>query len=256
VPAFTRSLPRALERRHLCLRFAGHRGVPGGQPRWGAVHAGICPLATASGSVPMLKVGLTGSIAVGKSFVLGVLAALGCRVLDADAIAREVVAPETPGLKAVVDAFGDQILKADGTLDRTKLGAIVFDKEQKRTLLNSILHPFIIAAQDQQLRQWEQQDPQGMAVVDAALMIESGSYRRFDKMIVVHCRPEVQLERLVGRDGISREQAEQRIAAQMTQEEKKKYADFLIDTSEGFESARRQTEAVFQKLRVSVGVKP
>src|SRR5712691_5287768 len=109
----------------------------------------------------MLKVGLTGSIAVGKSFVLGVLAELGCRVLDADATAREVVAPGTPGLKAVTDAFGEDILASEGALDRTKLGAIVFADEGKRLQLNSLLHPFIIVAQDEQMRQWEQEDPQG-----------------------------------------------------------------------------------------------
>jgi len=196
----------------------------------------------------MLKVGLTGSIAVGKSFVLSVLAKLGCHVLDADATAREVVAPGTPGLKAVVDAFGDDILNADGTLDRAKLAAVVFADEAKRMQLNSILHPFIIQAQDEQMREWEKEDPHGIAVVDAALMIESGGYRRFDKLVVVHCRPEVQLERLMTRDAISREEAEQRMGAQMSQEEKKSHADFLIDTSEGFDSARRQTEAVFQKL--------
>ena len=196
----------------------------------------------------MLKVGLTGSIAVGKSFVLGVLAELGCYVLDADATARKVVAPGTPGMKAVVDAFGDDILNSDRTLDRAKLGAIVFADEPKRLQLNSILHPFIITAQDEQMREWEREDPQGIAVVDAALMIESGGYRRFDKLVVVHCRPEVQLERLIARDGLSRGDAEQRIGAQMAQEEKKTYADFLIDTSEGFGSTRRQTEKVFQKL--------
>jgi dephospho-CoA kinase len=196
----------------------------------------------------MLKVGLTGSIAVGKSFVLGVLAELGCHVLDADATARQVVAPGTPGMKAVVDAFGDDILNSERTLDRTKLGAIVFADETKRLHLNSILHPFIISAQDEQIREWEKEDPQGIAVVDAALMIESGGYRRFDKLVVVHCRPEVQFERLMARDGLSRADAEQRIGAQMAQEEKKTYADFLIDTSEGFDSTRRQTEKVFQKL--------
>src|SRR5438132_382898 len=102
----------------------------------------------------MLKVGLTGSIAVGKSFVLGVLAELGCRVLDADESAREVVAPGTPGLEAVIDNFGSDILKNDGTLDRAKLGAMVFAREEKRLKLNSILHPFIIAAQDAQLHDW------------------------------------------------------------------------------------------------------
>ena len=196
----------------------------------------------------MLKVGLTGSIAVGKSFVLGVLAELGCHVLDADATAREVVAPGTPGMQAVLDAFGDDILNSDRTLDRAKLGVIVFADETKRRQLNSILHPFIISAQDEQMREWEREDPQGIAVVDAALMIESGGYRRFDKLVVVHCRPEVQLERLMVRDGLSRADAEQRIGAQMAQEEKKTYTDFLIDTSEGFDSARRQTEKVFQKL--------
>jgi dephospho-CoA kinase len=196
----------------------------------------------------MLKVGLTGSIAVGKSFVLAVLAELGCRVLDADATAREIVAVGSPGLQVVVESFGKEILLPDGNLDRAKLSSIVFEDEQKRLRLNSILHPFIIAAQDEQIRRWEKEDPNGIAVVDAALMIESGGYRRFDKVIVVHCRPEVQLQRLITRDGLTRREAEQRIAAQMPQEEKKKFADFLIDTSDGFENARQQTEAVFRRL--------
>ena len=197
----------------------------------------------------MLKVGLTGSIAVGKSFVLGVLAELGCHVVDADVIAREVVAPGTLGLKAVIKAFGEEVLKEDGMLDRAKLASIVFVDEEKRKLLNSILHPFIIAAQDARMREWERQDPNSIAVVDAALMIESGGYRRFDKMIVVHCRPEVQLQRLMQRNKLSREEAAQRIATQMPQEEKKRYADYLIDTSGGFAETRRQTEDVYDALR-------
>lgn len=197
----------------------------------------------------MLKVGLTGSIAVGKSFVLGVLAELGCRVLDADKTAREAVAAGSPGLSAVVQAFGKEILHSDGTLDRTKLGSVVFGDENQRQRLNSILHPFIIAAQDAQIRRWEQEDPDGVAVVDAALMIESGGYQRFDKLIVAYCRPEIQLERLISRDGLTAEQAQQRIAAQMPQEEKKRHADYLIDTSDGFEAARRQTEALYRELR-------
>jgi dephospho-CoA kinase len=202
----------------------------------------------------MLKVGLTGSIAVGKSFVVGVLAELGCHVLDADQTAREVVAPDTAGLKALIEAFGNEILRDDGTLDRARLGAIVFADETRRLELNSILHPFIIAAQDDQMRQWERETPAGIAVVDAALMIESGGYLRFDKLIVVHCRPEIQLERLVSRNGLSLEEAERRISAQMSQDEKMKHADFLIDTSAGFESAREQTEAVFRQLQEMLGV--
>src|SRR5882724_1807550 len=197
----------------------------------------------------MLKVGLTGSIAVGKSFVLGVLAEIGCRVLDADATAREVVAPGTPGLNAIAEAFGAEILREDCTLDRVQLGAIVFSNEEKRRLLNSILHPLIITAQDEQLRLWELETPAGIAVVDAALMIESGGYRRFDKLIVVHCRREVQFDRLISRDWLSPEEAEKRIAAQMSQAEKMKHADFLIDSSEGFDNTRAQTERVYREFR-------
>ena len=201
----------------------------------------------------MLRVGLTGSIAVGKSFVLGVLAELGCRVLDADKTARDVVERGTPGLQAVIDAFGRTILNEDGTLDRAKLASVVFADEQKRLQLNSLLHPFIIETQDEQMRQWERESPERIAIVDAALMIESGGHCRFDKLIVVHCRPEVQLERLMSRDGLSRAEAERRIAAQMPQDDKKKYADFLIDTSDGFDSARTQTEEVFAALQALNG---
>ena len=197
----------------------------------------------------MLRIGLTGSIAVGKSFVAGVLAGLGCHVLDADDAARSVVEPGTPGLRAVVEAFGAEVLRADGTLDRARLGGHVFGDERKRELLNSILHPLIIAEQDAVLRRWELEDPRGVAVVDAALLIESGGYRRFDKLVVVHCRAEVQLERLMRRNDLTREEAERRIAAQMPQDEKLRYADFRIDSSGSFEETRGQTEKVFESLR-------
>src|SRR5688500_585635 len=144
----------------------------------------------------MLRVGLTGSIAVGKSFVMSVFAELGCRVLDADQTAREVVMPDAAGLKAVVQEFGEEILAPDGTLDRARMAALVFADEQKRLRLNHIVHPFIIARQDEILREWEREDPHGIGIVDAALMIESGGYKRFDKLIVVHWRPEVHLESL------------------------------------------------------------
>jgi dephospho-CoA kinase len=196
----------------------------------------------------MLRVGLTGSIAVGKSFVAAVLAELGCRVLDADETAREVVAPGAAGLAAVVEAFGEGVLRQDGSLDRQQLGSLVFADESRRKLLNSILHPYIIARQDAQLREWEAMDPKGIAIVDAALMIESGGYKRFDKLIVVHCRPEVQLERLLARDGLTREEAKRRIASQMPQEEKQKFADYLIDTSDGFAATRKRTQEVYEEL--------
>jgi len=197
----------------------------------------------------MLKVGLTGSIAVGKSFVLSVLAELGGHVIDADEIAREVVQPGTKGLKSVCDAFGETVLNDDGSLNRAKLGSIVFADEAKRMQLNNLLHPLIIAAQDDRIRELQQHDPGGIVIIDAALMIESGGFRRLDKLIVVHCRPELQLQRLMMRDGLSLEAAEQRIDSQMPQEEKKKYADFLIDTSGDFDSTRAQVKAVYEQLQ-------
>jgi dephospho-CoA kinase len=200
----------------------------------------------------MLRVGLTGSIGVGKSFVSGVLAEFGCHLLDADETAREVVEPGSPALRDVVAAFGPDILRDDGSLDRAKLGALVFADANMRAKLNSILHPYIIAKQDEQLREWEAIDPGGIAIVDAALMIESGGYRRFDKIIVVHCRPEVQLQRVMERNNLSREEAEKRIGAQMAQEEKKKFADYLIDTSDGFDAARKRAGEVYGELRAQL----
>jgi dephospho-CoA kinase len=197
----------------------------------------------------MLRVGLTGSIAVGKSHVAELLRGLGCRVVDADEVARRVAEPGTEGLRAVVAEFGREVLRGDGSLDRARLGAVVFGDEAKRRRLNAILHPLIMAEQDELLRRWEREDPRGVGVVDAALMIESGGYRRFDKLVVVHCRPEAQLERLMRRNNLSREEAERRIASQMPQEEKLRYADFAIDTTGDFEDTRRQTEAVYRELK-------
>src|ERR1700754_1744471 len=199
----------------------------------------------------MLRVGLTGSIGVGKSFVASVFVELGCHVLDADQTAREVVMPGTPGLKALTEAFGEEILSIDGTLDRKRLGALIFADQSERQRLNHILHPFIIARQDEIMNEWEAEDPNGIGIVDAALMIESGGYKRFDKLIVVHCRPEVQLERLMLRDKLSSEEAQRRIDAQMSQEEKKSFADYLIDTSDGFEPTREQTIRVYEELRAT-----
>lgn len=197
----------------------------------------------------MVRVGLTGSIAVGKSYVLGVFAELGCLVIDADLIARAVVEPGTEGLRRVVAAFGEGVLRPNNSLDRQKLGAIIFGDAEKRLLLNSILHPLIISAQDEQMRAAEELNPYGVFIVDAALMIESGSYRRFDKIIVVHCRDEIQLARLMKRENLTVAEALQRISAQMSQADKMRYADFLIDTSDGFHPTRQQTIAVFEILK-------
>lgn len=196
----------------------------------------------------MLKVGLTGSIAVGKSFVCEVFRELGCAVLDADQAARDVVEPGTRGLRMVVDEFGKDVLLPDGGLDRAKVASIVFGDEEKRLKLNSIVHPLVFDVQNDWLKARETENPDGIAIVDAALMIESAGYKRFDKLIVVWCEPDLQLQRLMRREGMTLADAQKRIASQMPQEEKKTYADYLIDTSKDFDETRKQIGAVFEKL--------
>lgn len=199
----------------------------------------------------MLKLGLTGSIAVGKSFVCDQFRELGCHVLDADRTAREVVRSGTDGLRHIVQEFGESVLQSNGELDRKKLGSIVFADEEKRKLLNSIVHPLVIETQDRWIKTREKDDPNGIVIIDAALMIESGGYKRFDKIIVVWCEPAIQLKRLMLRDSLDESTAKMRIAAQMPQEEKKRFADFLIDTSIGFDDTRKRVEEVFRQIVAS-----
>lgn len=196
----------------------------------------------------MISVGLTGSIAVGKTFVCNVLRELGCYVLDADLTAREVVEKGSPVLAELVEAFGDSILLADGSLDRKRLGSLVFGDKEKLASLNSIVHPPVIERQTEWLREIEAEDADAIAVIDAALMIESGNYKRFDKLIVVWCEPDIQFARLKNRDKLSDEEARRRIASQMPQDEKKKFADILIDTSGTPDETRRRTAEVFDEL--------
>ena len=198
----------------------------------------------------MLKVGLTGSIAVGKSYVCEVLRELGAFVLDADRTAREVVALNSKGLALIAEKFGSEVLLETGELDRVKMGALVFADEAKRQLLNSIVHPLVFEAQNEWLAAAESENPRGVAVIDAALMIESGGYKRFTKLIVVWCEPQIQLQRLMLRNNLSEAEALKRIKAQLPQEEKKRYADYLIDTSGGFENTRQRTIEVFEQLRL------
>ncbi|HQU84312.1 MAG TPA: dephospho-CoA kinase [Pyrinomonadaceae bacterium] len=198
----------------------------------------------------MLKIGLTGSIAVGKSYVCEVFRELGAFVIDADQTARDVVALNSKGLRQIVDKFGEGILQENGELNRVKMASIVFADEEKRLLLNSIVHPLVFEAQKEWLAECERIDPNGIAIVDAALMIESGGYKRFTKLIVVWCDFAIQLDRLIKRNNFSEAEALKRINAQMPQEEKKKFADFLIDTSNGFEDTRRQVVEIYEQLRV------
>src|SRR5215470_8765212 len=197
----------------------------------------------------MLKIGLTGGIATGKSYVLSVLSELGCEVIDADTVAHRAIEQGRPAYFDIIDHFGRDILNEDGSINRAALGAVVFTNKSARERLNEIVHPRVYEAQTEWFEDVARRDPEAIAVVDAALMIETGSYRRFDKIIVVHCDPELQLRRLIERNCFTREQAQARISIQAPSEEKLKYTDYSIDTSNGFEDTRLQVEKVYEQLR-------
>jgi dephospho-CoA kinase len=197
----------------------------------------------------MLKVGLTGSIAVGKTFVVSVLRELGCSTFDADQVAHSVMAPGREAYDEIVREFGKEVLADDGSIDRQKLGAIVFRDSDRRRRLNEIVHPRVIIEQNRLLAEAEKADPGGIAIVDAALMIESGGYKRFDKLIVVFCDRESQIERLMKRNNLTREEATVRVAAQMSSDEKRRYADFEIDTSGSQVETRERVVELYKKLK-------
>lgn len=197
----------------------------------------------------MLKVGLTGGIACGKTYVTNLLRELGCEVADADQIARAVVEPGQPAYHDIVREFGPENLQADGTIDRAKLSAIIFTDADKRARMNAIVHPRVHEAQSHWMAEVAARNPAAIAVVDAALLIESGGYKRFDKIVVVHCAPDIQLARLMARNNLSREETGKRIAAQMPTSEKLVYADYSIDTSGGFDTTRQQVTALYAELQ-------
>jgi dephospho-CoA kinase len=200
----------------------------------------------------MLRAGLTGGIATGKSTVAAILRELGCRLLEADKIAHGMIEPGAAAYVDVIAEFGRGILTPDGRVDRPKLGAIVFADPKKLARLNAIVHPLVLAAQDHELSALEKIEPHAIAVVEAALLIEAGYTDRLDTLIVTWCTPEQQLERLTtpgaGR-GLTIEQARQRIAAQMPLEEKQRRADEVVDCSGSLAQTREETLALYVKLK-------
>jgi dephospho-CoA kinase len=195
-----------------------------------------------------LLVGLTGGIASGKSTVSRQLAALGCHVIDADLLAREVVAPGEPAWQAVVEAFGREVLRTDGTLDRTRLGELVFADPARRKQLEAITHPAIQARRLACLEALEARGFDGLVVQDAALLIEVGGAAQVDRLVVVYATPQAQLDRLMRRDGLDREEAERRIASQMPLGEKVRLAHYVIDNSDSAEETAAQVRAVHAAL--------
>ncbi|GGW89709.1 dephospho-CoA kinase [Streptomyces malachitofuscus] len=193
----------------------------------------------------MLTVGLTGGIGAGKSEVSRLLVECGAVLIDADRIAREVVAPGTPGLAAVVDAFGEDVLTADGSLDRPKLGSVVFADPEKLALLNSIVHP-LVGARSRELEEAAAED--AVVVHDVPLLTENGLAPLYDLVIVVDASPATQLERLVGRRGMTEEDARARMAAQATREQRRAIADIVIDNDGPLDELEQRVKDVWSEL--------
>jgi dephospho-CoA kinase len=197
----------------------------------------------------MLRVGLTGGLATGKSHVGRALADLGCHLISADRLGHEALEPAGEAFAPVLKEFGSGILDDRGWIDRRKLAAVVFDHSDRLKLLNSLVHPVVIRREEESIARVAETDPAGIVVVEAAILIETGSWRRFDRLILAVCPLEEQIERAVKRDGITREQALKRIGRQMPLEEKRKFAHYVIDTSGTRENTYSQTVKVWESLR-------
>jgi dephospho-CoA kinase len=195
-----------------------------------------------------LLVGLTGGIATGKSTVNALLASPSVRVVDADALAREVVEPGTPALKQIVAEFGKEVLQPDGRLDRARLGEIVFPDAAKRKRLEAITHPAIRARFEKIMADLERAGFDGILIWDASLLVESGGIKNMDRVVVVTTDPTTQLRRLMERDRCSEEAARARTASQMPLAVKARYADYVIDNS----GTRAQTEARVREVYTSL----
>ena len=202
----------------------------------------------------MLRLGLTGGIASGKSAVAAMLRELGFSVLDADSLAHKLIEPGQPAYEEVLREFGSAITDGQGRVDRAKLGALVFADRAKLDRLNAIVHPRVAEVVLRQFSEWQREGTREAAFVEAALLIESGIHQHLDGVVVAWCRPDQQLERLAAR-GLSEDEARCRIASQMPVEEKLRYATEKIDCSGTLEQTRRQVEALAARLHRSKAVR-
>jgi len=201
----------------------------------------------------MLRVGLTGGVACGKSTVGALLAGRGAHYLQADTLAHQLYSPGEPVYRAVVEHFGREILNPDGTINRGRLANAAFPAHIKE--LNAIVHPAVVAAQNRWMDDLQRTDPGGIAVVEAALILEAGAAHDFDKLIVVTCNLQQKVERYARRAQRSLEEARKEVlrrsAAQLPDEEKASHADYVIDNSETIADTARQVESVWQQLRTA-----
>ena len=197
----------------------------------------------------MLKVGLTGGYASGKSFVAAELERLGCFLIHADKLGHRVLEKDGEAYAPTVNAFGYDILAPDGSVDRRKLAGIVFQSRELLGKLNSFVHPAVFRLEEKELSVWQARNPNGIAVIEAAILIETGRYASFDRLIVTACREETQIARGTRRDGIGPEEALARIAHQLPLEQKKKYANYVIDTDGTKEQTAQQVRKMFDELK-------
>jgi dephospho-CoA kinase len=197
----------------------------------------------------MLHVGLTGGLASGKSFVGRSLEEMGCLLIQADELGRQVIDQGGETYEAVVAAFGKEILDPGGAINRRRLAAIVFPDPLQLARLNALVHPHVKAREKILVAEYAREHPDGIAVTEAAILVETGTYKDYDRLIVAVCRPEQQIERAMERSGASREEVLNRLRRQMPLEDKVKYADFVIDTSGSKENTLLQTRTVYEALR-------
>jgi dephospho-CoA kinase len=197
----------------------------------------------------MLKVGLTGGYATGKTFVAFEFEQLGCHLIFADKLGHAALQPDGAAYAPAVELFGREILLPDGAIDRKRLASIVFSSPELLANLNAIVHPVVFVLEEKKLADFAASDPRGIVIIEAAILIETGRYAYFDKLIVTACDEETQIARGVKRDGSTREAVRARLSKQLSLEEKKRYADFVIDTSGSKEDTVKQVQRVFAELK-------
>jgi dephospho-CoA kinase len=196
----------------------------------------------------MLRVGLTGGLASGKSTVGRMFESYGCLLVQADALGHQVLEPDGAAFRPAIALFGEAILQ-NGRIDRKALGRIVFSEPEKLERLNAIVHPLVFQLEDRALDDYEQTNPHGIAIVEAAILIETGSYRRFHKIVLAVCSETEQIRRAMARDGLTEAEVRTRLARQMPLERKRKFADYIIDTSGPVAETEKQARIVFDQLR-------
>ena len=204
----------------------------------------------------MLKVGLTGGLASGKSFAAAEFERLGCQLLHADAIGRRILSDDADARAEVVSAFGSGVLDSDGDIARGALARVAFADQRSLERLNAIIHPRVFRQIDEFFCKVESSHPDAVAIVEAAIMIESGSYRRYDRLVLAACPREMQIQRFVEREGGTAAEAESRIARQMPLADKLAYADFVIDTGGTRERTLGQVREVYARLQATAARTP